>query len=146
MFVVDIRTSVVLSALLLACGFASGAEFNFRTQEIATDLEVGYAVTVVDMNDDQRPDVVVVDTKRVVWYENPSWAVHTIIQDQTKKDNVCIAPYDVDNDGKLDFALGADWRPSDTKTGGTIQWLTRPKSPGTGSWEVRQIAEEPTTH
>src|SRR5689334_16699122 len=91
---------LVLSTLALACGFARdarAADFTFRMQEIATDLKVGYATVVVDMNDDQRPDIVVVDTMRVVWYENPSWKVHTLIQDQTKKDNVCIAPYDVDN-------------------------------------------------
>ena len=46
-----------------------------------------------------------------------------MIEDQTKKDNVCIAPYDIDGDGQVDFALGADWRPSDTVNSGTIQWL-----------------------
>jgi hypothetical protein len=137
---------LLLTAAPLACGFAHGAELTFRPQEFATDLEVGYAVNVVDMNDDKRPDVVVVDTKRVVWYENPSWKQHTLIQDQTKKDNVCLAPYDVDGDGKLDFALGADWRPFDSQTGGTIQWLARPTPPGEAHSTVRQIAEEPTTH
>ena len=90
---------------------ASAHELNFRTQEIGTGLGVGYAVSVVDMNDDRRPDVVVVDTGRVIWYENPTWQLHTIIEGQTKKDNVCIAPYDIDGDGRLDFALGAGLAP-----------------------------------
>jgi hypothetical protein len=135
--------------MLFACGLATtapAAELSFRAQEIAADLEVGYAVTLVDMNADQKLDIVVVDTKRVVWYENPSWKVHTIIQDQTKKDNVCIAAYDIDGDGSSELALGADWRPFDSQTGGTIQWLARPKSPSEPLWEVRLIAEEPTTH
>ena len=138
--------SAMLATLLLACDFARAAEFKFHSQEIAVDLGVGYAVNVVDMNGDQKPDIVVVDTNRVVWYENPEWTVHTIIQDATKKDNVCLAPYDIDGDGRLDFALGADWRPFDSQTGGTIQWLARPKLAGIAPWEVRQIAEEPTTH
>ena len=65
---------------------------------------------------------------RVIWYENPSWKMHTIIEGQTKKDNVCIAPYDIDRDGRPDFALGADWHPTETHAGGTIQWLAHPAS------------------
>ncbi|HWA98222.1 MAG TPA: VCBS repeat-containing protein, partial [Pirellulales bacterium] len=122
---------------------APAGPLKFRPQEIANDLTVGYAVNLVDMNDDRKTDIVVVDSRRVIWYENPTWKVHTIIDEQTKPDNVCIAPYDIDGDGKLDFALGADWRPSDTKTGGTIQGLRRPSS--AGLWEVRAIGEEPTT-
>ena len=146
MFLILRSWFLVVAAVPLACGFASAAELNFRPQEFATDLTVGYAVNIVDMNDDKKPDVVVVDSLRVVWYENPSWKVHTLIQDQTKKDNVCLAPYDIDGDGKVDFALGADWRPFDSQTGGTIQWLARQTSGDDALWNVRQIAEEPTTH
>ncbi|HEX7378818.1 MAG TPA: VCBS repeat-containing protein [Pirellulales bacterium] len=123
----------------------SAAELKLRAQEIPERLEVGYAVTVVDMNADKRPDIVVVDTNRVIWFENPSWRVHTLIQDQTKRDNVCLAPYDIDGDGQLDFALGADWRPADTRTGGTIQWISRGGA-AAGRWQVHAIGEEPTTH
>jgi hypothetical protein len=106
---------------------------------------VGYAVRILDMNDDRRPDIVVVDTQRVIWYENPSWQRHTLIQGQTKPDNVCIAPYDIDSDGKVDFALGADWRPADTNTSGTIQWLSRGSS-ADELWKVHAIGTEPTVH
>lgn len=123
----------------------SAAELKFRTEELPERLEVGYAVTVADMNDDAKLDVVVVDTERVIWLENPSWKVHAVIQGQTKRDNVCIAPYDIDGDGKVDLALGADWRPIDTRTGGTIQWLGRTAS-ADGRWQVHPIGEEPTVH
>ncbi|HVX14049.1 MAG TPA: VCBS repeat-containing protein [Pirellulales bacterium] len=132
-----------LVTLLLAAPAA--AEIKLRVEEIPERLEVGYAVTVVDMNRDNRTDIVVVDTNRVVWFENPSWRVHTLIQDQTKRDNVCIAPYDIDGDGRIDFALGADWRPIDTRTGGTIQWIS-PGESADGRWQVHPIGEEPTTH
>ncbi|HEV3003034.1 MAG TPA: VCBS repeat-containing protein [Pirellulales bacterium] len=124
---------------------ASAAELHLRAEQLPERLEVGYAVTVVDMNSDGRPDIVVVDTNRVIWFENPSWNVHTLIQDQTKRDNVCIAPYDIDGDGQNEFALGADWRPIDTHTGGTIQWIS-PGSSADARWEVHPIGEEPTTH
>lgn len=136
---------VIVVALLNSAPQLFAADLAFRPQEIATDLKVGYATTLVDMNGDRKTDIVVVDTNRVVWYENPTWQVHTIIQDQTKLDNVCIAAHDIDGDGRVDFALGADWKPFNTAAGGTIQWLRQGKSPN-DPWEVRLIAEEPTTH
>ena len=45
---------------------------RFRMQEIGTDLKVGYAVLLVDLNGDGKKDIVVVDTRRVIWYENPA--------------------------------------------------------------------------
>ncbi|MFM8891669.1 MAG: FG-GAP repeat domain-containing protein [Planctomycetia bacterium] len=145
-----LRTRFVsaVAALVLVCGLAAasaGAEVRFRPQEIARDLTIGYATTLVDMNGDRRTDIVVVDADRVIWYENPSWQVHTIIRGSTKRDNVCIAAHDVDCDGRVDFALGADWRPFDTATGGTIQWLRQGATPE-DPWQVLPIAEEPTTH
>src|SRR6476660_3822004 len=133
--------------ILLATG-TSAAEVTFpkfKTQEIATDLTVGYAVITADINEDGKPDIVVVDSKRVVWYENPTWKVHTIISGKTKPDNVCIAAHDIDGDGHLDLVLGADWNPSNTKTGGTLQWLKRGKTLDE-EWTVYPIAEEPTVH
>jgi hypothetical protein len=118
---------------------------HFRMQEIETGLKVGYAVLIADINNDGKPDIVVVDTNRVVWYENPTWKRRTIIEGQTKPDNVCIAAYDIDGDGWLDLALGADWGKLNTKEGGTIQWLKRGKTLD-DPWTVYPIGEEPTVH
>jgi hypothetical protein len=118
---------------------------HFRMQEIETGLKVGYAVLIADINNDGKPDIVVVDSNRVVWYENPTWKRRTIIEGQTKPDNVCIAAYDIDGDGWLDLALGADWKPFNTKDGGTIQWLKRGKTLD-DPWTVYPIGEEPTVH
>jgi hypothetical protein len=136
---------IVALTLVLECRGLSAAEFKFKTQEIDKSLGVGYAVSLADVNEDERPDIVVVDTERVVWFENPSWKLHTLIAGQTRPHNVCIAPNDIDGDGKLDFALGADWRPFDTKTGGTIQWLGRQDDPE-AKWTVYPIGMEPTVH
>lgn len=142
-----VLNGLALGGLAGWCGaeLTSAAELQLRVQQIADDLKVGYAVTLVDVNADGRLDIVVVDSQRVVWYENPSWQVHTIIQDQTRPDNVCIAAHDIDSDGRIDFALGADWKPFNTESGGTIQWLRRGAT-DEDRWEVRAIDELPTTH
>ncbi len=136
-----------LPLLLLTASVAAAEQPfpTFRTQEIASDLGVGYAVLLVDLNNDGKPDIVVVDQKRVVWYENPTWKMHTIIQGQTKPDNVCMAAYDITGTGQVDLALGADWRPFDSKSGGTLQWLRRGKALDE-PWTLHPIAEEPTIH
>src|SRR5438874_6623520 len=87
---------------------------TFRMQEIDKSLGVGYAVLIADVNGDGKPDIIVVDTTRVVWYENPTWKRRSIIEGMTKADNVCAAALDIDGDGKLDLALGADWKPFNT--------------------------------
>ena len=118
---------------------------DFRVQEIEKSLGVGYAVLLVDVNNDGKKDIVVVDQKRVVWYENPTWKRRAMIEGKTAPDNVCISAADIDGDGKLDFALGAGWKPSNTKSGGTLQWLRR-GSTLDEPWTVHPIGEEPTLH
>ena len=103
--------------VLCVVAAASAAEFQFRDQELPTRLTVGYAVRLLDMNGDQRLDIAIVDSDRILWLENPNWTEHVILQGQTKKDNVCFAPYDIDGDGRLDFAVGADWQPANHEDG-----------------------------
>ncbi len=118
---------------------------SFRMVELPEKLSVGYAVLCVDVNGDGKKDIVVVDTTRVIWLENPTWKVHTIIKGLTKPDNVCIDAYDIDGDGQIDFALGADWKPFNTNDGGTLQWLKRGKTLD-DPWTVYPIDSEPTIH
>jgi len=137
-----------LLVLGLFCGglpAASAAPVSFKMQEIEAQLGVGYAVLLHDLNQDQKLDIVVVDTDRVMWYENPSWKMHLLIQGQTELDNVCIAPHDIDNDGRTDFALGAYWKPNDRVKSGTLQWL-KPGAKAEDRWTVHPIDREPTIH
>jgi hypothetical protein len=136
---------VAAVALLPACGAAKPPAPSFRMQELDKSLGVGYAVLIADVNGDGKPDIIVVDTTRVVWYENPTWKRRTIIDKLTRPDNVCAAAYDIDGDGKLDLALGADWKPFNTKEGGTLQWLKQGKSID-DPWALYPIGEEPTVH
>jgi len=118
---------------------------EFRVQELEEKLGIGYAVILADVNGDGKKDIVVVDTNRVLWFENPTWKKHLIIEGGTKADNVCIAAYDIDGDGQIDFVLGADWHPANTKSGGTLQWLKRGKTLEE-PWQIIPIASEPTIH
>jgi hypothetical protein len=140
------RSVVAATAILMLAGQGRGGEFDFREQELKTKLTVGYAVRLLDMNDDKRLDICIVDSERILWLENPNWDEHIMIgAGKTKKDNVCFAPADIDGDGRLDFAVGAEWNPSNTKSGGTIQWIRQPERAGE-EWPVFPIGEEPTMH
>lgn len=119
---------------------------KFKTQEIDAGLSIGYAVLIADINDDRKPDIVVVDQHKVVWYENPTWKKRVILDGKTTPDNVCAAAADVDGDGKLDLVLGAAWKPFDTVKPGTLQWLRRGASLD-DEWTLHPIpCKEPTVH
>ncbi|MGE0884745.1 MAG: FG-GAP repeat domain-containing protein [Blastocatellales bacterium] len=139
--------------LLLVCLVAfSSASFsqnkwpNFKEQIVDPSVGVGYAVTVADINNDGKPDIVVVteNPDQVVWYENPAWTRRTILAGFPKLP-VCIQALDVDGDGKVELLLGADWQPSNTMTGGTVWLLQRPTDLNQ-PWTPIKINEEPTMH
>jgi hypothetical protein len=140
---------VILYVCTFSLGFSLGStagEFpKFQTQEIDPHAgQVCYAVTVADVNGDQKLDVVAATEDAVVWYANPDWRKHDIIRNATAKDNVCIQAHDVDGDGRIEFALGAGWRATDTNKASTLQWLGRDAQ---GRWLVHPIGfEEPTLH
>jgi hypothetical protein len=149
---------LLLPLLLFAgCAFADEPKFadapkppagfpKFKVQEIDTGLKIGYAVITTDINGDGKPDIVVVDQHKVVWYENPTWKKRVILDGKTKPDNVCIAAHDIDGDKLPELIVGAGWKPFDTKTPGTLQWLKRGKTLDE-EWTMHAIpCEEPTVH
>jgi hypothetical protein len=131
----------VLGSLLARAAEPATPFPTFRGEEIDHSLKIGYAVKLVDINGDGKPDIVVVDKHRVIWFENPTWKLHTILEATTKSDDVCLDVADIDGDGKLDIALGAGW----TSPMGTIQWLKQPANIDQ-PWKVYPIAEEPSVH
>ena len=140
--------AVVFGALLMGSEDYSPAEIffpRFVAQVVDSNFGVGYAVSTADINKDGKNDIVAINPTEAVWFENPSWKRHIMIDGATRKDNVCLAVYDIDGDGRLDVALGAEWMPSNTEAGGTLQWLRQPQSLSE-PWRVFPIGAEPTLH
>ena len=118
---------------------------QFRAVEIDSKIEIGYAVTVADVDGDKKPDILVVDKKQIVWYRNPTWEKFVIAENLTQLDNVCIAAADIDGDGKAEIAVGAGWNPGDTLNSGAVFYLVAPKD-RTQKWEAVELHHEPTVH
>lgn len=134
---VSVVASVLVMAATVSAQFPAFREVVIDARACETAV---YAVTLADVDDDGRDDIVAVTENAVLWYQNPDWTKRVIIEDRTERDNVCIAPNDIDGDGKIDFALGAGW----TKVG-TLQWLQRGESLEE-PWKVHAIGEIPWTH
>ena len=145
------------AVLLAGCALAPAADLvdapkppagfpSFKIQEIDAGLKIGYAVIVVDIDGDKKPDIVVVDQLKIVWYQNPTWKKRVILDGKTKPDNVCIAALDIDGDKLPELVVGAGWKPFDTKNPGTLQWLKRGKTLDE-EWSMHAIpCDEPTVH
>ena len=144
------RWQIVAVAVTLTAGASIAADPPagfpaFKTDEIDAGLAIGYSVLLEDMNGDKKPDIVVVDKHRVVWYENPTWKKRAILVGKTKPDNVCACALDIDGNGDLELVVGANWN-AGTKTAGTLQWLKRGKSLD-DEWTMHPIpCDEPTVH
>ena len=123
-----------------------GAILKFRAEQIASDFGVGYAVATGDVNGDGRTDVLAINGTDLVWFEAPGWQKKVMISGATPKDNVCLAPHDIDRDGRLDVALGASWQPTNTTSGGTLHWVKQGGTPAEPAWTLYSISEEPTLH
>jgi hypothetical protein len=142
--------SVSIAATVLLSGQpapppAAGQPFQFRGEQIASDFGVGYAVTVGDINNDKRPDIVAISGTDLVSFEAPGWQKRVLLSNATPKDNVCLALQDIDRDGKLDVAIGATWQPTNTTGGGTLHWAKQGAT-ADAPWQVFPISEEPTLH
>ncbi|MDZ4852388.1 MAG: VCBS repeat-containing protein [Pirellulaceae bacterium] len=134
------------SILLIANSGIANAESSWRSEVLPIELGVGYAVLSIDISGDGRLDIAIVDSKRIVWLENPTWKTHVIYSTpDAANDNVCFAPHDVDGDGHVDFAVGHDWQFGNSDSGGKIGWLHSPSDPRQ-PWTYYPLAEEPTTH
>jgi FG-GAP-like repeat len=146
-----VRYLLTLAVAAAACPSFAADFPKFKMQEIDTGLKIGYAVLVADINGDGKPDIVVVDQHKVVWYENPGkpgmeWKKRVILDGKTRPDNVCAAAVDIDGDGLPEIVLGSAWKPFDTTNAAQLSWLKRGKSLD-DEWTLHPIpCDEPTIH
>lgn len=133
--------------------FMAFAVFNakapvFEEQILDSEVAIGYGVAIGDVDGDGKDDILLADKKAFVWYRNGDWKKFVMVENLTESDNVCIAASDLDGDGKVEVAVGAQWNPgetSDTEKSGAVFYLIRPSDP-TQKWTPKQLHHEPTTH
>ncbi|WP_353129553.1 FG-GAP-like repeat-containing protein [Parapedobacter pyrenivorans] len=121
---------------------------SFEQQTIDDRVSIGYGLAIGDVDGDGKPDILLADKKAFVWYRNGDWKRFVMVENLTEHDNVCIAARDIDGDGKVEVAVGAQWNPgetSDTAQSGSVHYLIRPDDP-TEPWTPVKLHHEPTVH
>lgn len=121
---------------------------HFEVQTLDSAVAIGYGLAIGDVDGDGKDDILLADKKAFVWYRNGDWKKFVLAENLTQSDNVCIAAQDMDGDGKVEIAVGAQWNPgetSDTEKSGAVFYLIRPADP-TQKWTPKQLHHEPTTH
>ncbi len=136
-----------LPILLLTVSSAiAGPAFTAKT--VDDKISIGYGLAIGDVDGDKKPDILLADAKEIVWYKNPGWEKSVIAKNLTLRDNVCIAARDLDGDGKVEIAVGAQWNPGETTNeaeSGAVFYLMRPEKAG-DLWKPVKLPHEPTTH
>jgi hypothetical protein len=121
---------------------------KFETQVLDDHVSIGYGLAIGDVDGDKKPDILLADKKQFVWYRNGDWKRFVMVENLTESDNVCIAARDIDGDGRVEVAVGAQWNPgetSDTTKSGAVHYLIRPKDP-TQPWKAVALHHEPVIH
>lgn len=134
--------------LLYFLSVQSPNEPKFEMQEIDSNVAIGYGLAIGDVDGDRKPDILLVDKTEIVWYRNGDWKRFVMVENLTEFDNVCIAARDINGDGKVEVAVGAQWNPgetSDPEKSGSVHYLIRPTDP-TQKWTPVQLHHEPTVH
>ncbi|HUR10542.1 MAG TPA: FG-GAP-like repeat-containing protein [Flavitalea sp.] len=124
------------------------AQLAFEAQTIDSAISIGYGITTGDVDGDGRQDILLADKKQIVWYRNSDWKKFLIAENLTESDNVCIAARDINGDGKVEVAVGAQWNPgetTDTVASGAVFYLERTNDP-TVQWRPIKLSHEPTVH
>lgn len=143
-------------ALTLATYISSShaADPKFERQVIDPAIAIGYGLAIGDVDGDQKPDILLADQSQIAWYRNGDWKRFNIAENLNPPvgarhfDNVCIAARDIDGDGKVEIAVGAQWNPgetSDDSKSGSVHFLIRPEDP-TQPWKPVKLHHEPTVH
>ena len=134
--------------LHLVVGPPPKQDAGFKSQTIDSTVSIGYGIALGDVDGDKKPDILLADKKQIVWYRNGDWKKFIMAENLTEYDNVCITAEDIDGDGRVEVAVGAQWNPSETKDSlksGSVHFLIRPNDP-TAAWKPVRLYHEVTIH
>ena len=114
-FAFFLTLACVLTGSLLGTPELRASEPEFERQHL-DEIEIGYGVTIGHVDDDGKIDILLADKREIVWYRNPGkagleWTKHVFARNLTPRDNVCLAARDIDGDGLVEIAVGANWNP-----------------------------------
>jgi hypothetical protein len=144
------RVPVLLVTITIAGASLSGSPppsgpVDFRPHVIDEQVPGGYAVAVVDMNKDGKPDVIGV-TQRIPelrWHENPTWRRHVIAVGMGSIVN--LAAEDIDGDGIPEVAVENAFAMVPAKSEGLV-WLLRHQGDPRERWKEQRIDAFSTSH
>jgi hypothetical protein len=131
--------------LLTVCSFSIAADLTFVEHTVATGLKGGYQVTIVDLNHDGKPDLLVVASgmSELLWFENPGWERHVVASGF--KGMINAVAYDIDGDGIPEIALAHEFSMRAEQSAGVVSILEHQGDPR-GPWTVREIDRLTTSH
>ncbi len=132
------------------CPQVLGQNFSpsFEAQTLDDGVEIGYGLAIGDVDGDGQDDILLADKNVFVWYRNPDWQRFVMVENLTEHDNVCIAAEDINGDGQVEVAVGAQWNPGETndlRQSGSVHYLVRPEDP-TQKWDAIELPHEVTIH
>ncbi|MCL4797157.1 MAG: VCBS repeat-containing protein [Bryobacteraceae bacterium] len=116
---------------------------RFHAVTVTDQLKFGYQLTVCDVNQDERPDLIVVDERstELAWFENPGadavWTRHLLARDVPRTINLVCSPGEI--------ILGHHFESAPARSRGTVLRLT-PGDDVRQPWQAREIDQVPTIH
>lgn len=119
---------------------------SFTRQVLDNEFHKGYRIKSADINGDKKQDLIAVSDRlpEILWFENPGWEKHILLNKTSR--NIDVSPCDVDRDGDIDMALACRFNLNESERGGYIYWLENPGRVDDREWVMHYIDSVPTSH